>query len=72
MDRSNRFSTGRDRIGLEFVYGYLVAKRKGIVDRFIRQVCEEYHTTESQVRQWIEELGELIVKLRRDSNDKGS
>jgi prefoldin subunit 5 len=50
---------------LKFIYGYIVARRKGLVNQFIKQQAEEFNTSEEQIRQTIGEVEKLLEKLRR-------
>jgi DNA anti-recombination protein RmuC len=48
------------RIGLRFIYGYIVAKRKGLVEQFVQQQAEEFSTTRDQIRQLVDEIEKLL------------
>jgi hypothetical protein len=51
------------QIELRFIYGYIVAKRKGLVEQFVQQQAEEFNTSEEQIRQIIDEVEKLLKRL---------
>jgi hypothetical protein len=53
------------QIGLRFIYGYIVAKRKGLVEQFVQQQTEEFNTSEEQIKQLIDEVEILLERLRK-------
>jgi uncharacterized protein YicC (UPF0701 family) len=55
------------QVGFRFIYGYIVAKRKGLVKQFIQQSTKEFDATEEQIKQLIDEVEELLEKLRMEN-----
>jgi ribosomal protein S15P/S13E len=52
------------QIGLRFIYGYIVARRKGLVEQFVKQQAKEFNT-EEQIKQLIDEVEKLLKRLRK-------
>jgi hypothetical protein len=50
---------------LRFIYGYVVAKRKGLIEQFIWQQAKEFNTTEERIKQLIDEVEKLLKRLRK-------
>jgi hypothetical protein len=55
------------QVGFRFIYGYIVAMRKGLVKQFIQQSTKEFDATEEQVKQLIDEVEKLLEKLRMEN-----
>jgi hypothetical protein len=53
------------QIGLRFIYGYIVARRKGLVEQFVQQQAKEFNTTKEQIKQLIDEVEKLFERLRK-------
>jgi uncharacterized FlaG/YvyC family protein len=51
--------------GLEFIYDYIIARRKGLISQFIQQKAEEFNTTKEQIKQLVDDVERLLEKLKR-------
>jgi hypothetical protein len=48
------------QISLRFIYGYIIAKRKGLIEQFVKQQAEEFNTTEEQITQITDEVKKCL------------